>query len=144
MTVPITTKGEQNIMAGLKTILVVDDSKIYTDSLAYAFEDEAIVHRFYIPKISELVCCFSTLPEIDVAVIDLLINGITGIDIIDLVRARYPSCHIIVSTGCDPNHKVYVKAKQYNTDGIVQHIHHKNSPDPNGPTIIDRVNQLIQ
>lgn len=122
-------------MSLIKNLLVVDDSRIYADSIAYRFEDDANVYRFYIPSIQELKDCFAKVPILDIAVIDLLINGITGMDILRLVKQHYPDCMVIIVTGCDPNHMIFKEAEAHLVTHPKDHLYRKLNNDSKLPLL---------
>ncbi len=67
-------------------ILVVDDEKDIADLLEIYLKDDYIVHKFYD---SSLVMNFLNNNEVDLAILDIMMPGIDGFSLCELIRKKY-------------------------------------------------------
>jgi DNA-binding NtrC family response regulator len=86
-----------SMIAGVSKVLIVDDEMSIADSLAMIFT----AHRF------ESRVAYSAEDAVDIvaawrpdlAILDVILPGMNGIDLAILIRANYPSCRIILFSG---------------------------------------------
>ncbi len=80
-------------------ILFIDDHSGLRDSLSYLLERKNSSFKFYLAGDSERAAvCLKANPEIQIAVVDLNLNGEDGLDIIDKLRQLRPDIKIIIYT----------------------------------------------
>lgn len=82
--------------------LTVEDSPEQSALLRFMLEREGY-EVFSAPDTETAVAAFGTIRP-DLAVIDLRLPGLPGEECIDLIRTRFPECHIVVSSVLDEEH----------------------------------------
>jgi len=95
-----------------KTILIVDDEETVTRSLSMLLGDEYEVKSF-----TTHTCGIDSLKwleenNVDYAIVDLLINGVSGIDITNVLQKKDKKARIMIITGCSTDSKEYAKAQE--------------------------------
>lgn len=98
-----------------KTIVgVVDDCTMYSKSINLHLRrlKDAEVHTFTTKTAGhDVLDWLETVPELDVLIVDILINGINGVEVAEKVLSKFPGCEIIILTGCDDHNKLYQRAE---------------------------------
>jgi len=80
-------------------ILFIDDHAGLRDSLSYLLQHKNPMLHFYLAGDSErAVITLKSNPEIEIAVIDLNLDGEDGLDVVDKIRALKPGIKIIIYT----------------------------------------------
>ncbi|MCI1017463.1 response regulator [Microbacterium sp. C5A9] len=87
-------------MSDRQTALVVEDSADQRDLLRRYLDREGFDVVAAVDAESAIAAFGETRPV--VAVIDLLLPGITGEECVRLLRTRHPECFVIVSSVLDP------------------------------------------
>ena len=97
------------------SILIVDDHSPLVDSLTLTLEWDYDIIGFDTPSCGHAVLDWiKTNPkQPDLAIIDILIYGISGHDIAHAIRNKGWTCKIIFLTGCEPSHDKYKKVEQF-------------------------------
>jgi len=95
-----------------KKVLIVDDEETVTKSLAMLLNDEYDVKAF-----TTHTCGVDSLKwlqenNVDYAIVDLLINGVSGIDITNALLQKEKRARIMIITGCSTDSKEYERAKE--------------------------------
>ena len=84
--------------AGSRLVLLVDDDDDLAHVLSRALERQAwVVHRARTG--SEALASLSHLAGLDAAVVDLVLPGAGGLDVVRAIRRAFPSCRIVAMTG---------------------------------------------
>ena len=86
-------------MSGRPLALVVEDSADQT-ALLRRYLDREEFEVFAAADAESAIAAFDTISPV-VAVVDLLLPGITGTECARLVRTRFPDCFLIVSSVLD-------------------------------------------
>lgn len=79
------------------TILVVDDEQVVQDAARRILT----ARGFAVHTVGDAEEALSVLPTLgpDVALIDVMLPGLSGLDLLDRVRAHYPDMVVLVTTG---------------------------------------------
>jgi DNA-binding NtrC family response regulator len=94
-----------------KTILVVDDIALVTDSLSLLLEDDYNAVIFTTPACGKYVLeWLDGGVHLDFAILDILINGVSGVDIAQKILKLKPTCPILFITGCSELNAKYKEA----------------------------------
>ncbi len=82
---------------GEKRILVVDDEAIIADTLARIFE----MHGYSSRAVYSAEAALELLPEWEphLAILDIKLPGMSGIDLAIRMRAEYPACKLSLISG---------------------------------------------
>lgn len=80
-----------------ENLLLIDDDKDFLDTMSFELEGFDF-NVFSCCNRNELQHLTQTLDKLDCAIIDLRIGNDSGLDIIPLIRNRYPACHITMLT----------------------------------------------
>ncbi len=86
-------------MSGAKLALVVEDSQDQLALLRRMLEREGYA-VFGALDAESAIAAFDTITP-SLAVIDLLLPGVTGPEVTELIRARFPDCALVVSSVLD-------------------------------------------
>ena len=78
-------------------ILIVDDEKTFADTLAQIFRNEGYECRSVYAAEQALETIATWEPAL--AVVDVMLPGMNGIDLAILLRASYPSLHVMMISG---------------------------------------------
>jgi CheY-like chemotaxis protein len=80
-----------------KRVLVVDDEHIIADTLAMIFSRSGYQARavYSAEQATSVVADWHP----DLAVIDVFLPGMNGVDLAILMKAEYPDCHILLFSG---------------------------------------------
>lgn len=101
-------------MSEEKTVVaIVDDCTMYSKSLFLPLRrlPKADVHLFTTKAAGhDMLEWVGNQSRVDIVVLDLLINGINGVEIAKAIRGEHPECDVIILTGCDEDNIVYRKA----------------------------------
>jgi len=105
-------------MDELRNILVVDDEPSIVMTIEMLLEDDYNVKSFDTKACGKQVLEWMNTPtaKVDFAILDLLINGISGIDIAEKVIEKFGDVGIIFLTGCDKRSEIFIKAKSFISD----------------------------
>jgi len=100
----------------MKTILFVDDEKLIVQSFRELLEMEDGSNNLDIQTFTSKSCGKDTLHWIehnkpDIAVLDIILNGVSGIDIANKLISIYKKPKIVFLTGCDESTAMVKKAK---------------------------------
>jgi CheY-like chemotaxis protein len=97
-----------------RSVLVVDDERSIVKTIQMLLEDDYHVHGFDTPACGKVVIDWlKTGNKPDFAILDLLINGISGVDIARVILDLYgDDVPIVFLTGCDVKSPVFIEAKE--------------------------------
>lgn len=80
------------------SVLLVDDDDDLADVLGRALERQGYaVHRSRAG--TEAIASLSSLKRLDAAVVDLVLPGAGGLDVVRGIRQAFPGCRIVAMTG---------------------------------------------
>src|SRR5687767_15713370 len=88
----------------MATVLVVDDDEIIRDVLCELFNEEHLCHA---TSTAEQALTLLEAVEYDIAVIDISLPGMSGLELLGNMRQRWPQTPVIIITGID--YHSYVK-----------------------------------
>ena len=80
-----------------KRVLFVDDERLIADTLAIIFSNQGYVTRAVYSAEQALELMSDWLP--DLAIIDVLLPGMNGIDLAIRLKAEYPNCRLSLFSG---------------------------------------------
>jgi CheY-like chemotaxis protein len=80
-----------------KRVLFVDDERVIADTLAIIFSNQGYVTRAVYSAEQALELMSDWLP--DLAIIDVLLPGMNGIDLAIRLKAEYPNCRLSLFSG---------------------------------------------
>jgi CheY-like chemotaxis protein len=80
-----------------KRVLFVDDERVIADTLAIIFRNQGYVTRAVYSAEQALELMSDWLP--DLAIIDVLLPGMNGIDLAIQLKAEYPDCRLSLFSG---------------------------------------------
>ena len=80
-----------------KRVLFVDDERVIADTLAIIFSSQGYVTRAVYSAEQALELISYWLP--DLAIIDVLLPGMNGIDLAIQLKAEYPDCRLSLFSG---------------------------------------------
>ena len=84
--------------SGATSVLLVDDDDDLADVLARAIGRQGFaVHRARTG--SDAIASLPSLGRLDAAVVDLVLPGAGGLDVVRSIRRAFPSCRIVALTG---------------------------------------------
>jgi len=84
--------------AGRPSVLIVDDDDDLAHVLSRALERQGYeVHRARTG--SEALAALAHLARLEAAVVDLVLPGAGGLDVVRGIRAAHPACRIVAMTG---------------------------------------------
>ena len=83
-----------------RSVLLVDDDDDVAHVLSRALERRGYeVHRARTG--SEALASLSSLPRVDAALVDLVLPGAGGLEVVRGIRRVFPGCRIVAMTGLD-------------------------------------------
>ena len=82
----------------MATILVVDDDEIIRDVLCELFSGEHLCHA---TATAEQALTLLEAVEYDIAVLDISLPGMSGLELLGHIRQRWPKTPVIIITGID-------------------------------------------
>lgn len=83
---------------GAASVLVVDDDDDLADVLGRALDRQGwVVHRARTG--SDAIASLPSLGVLDAAVVDLVLPGAGGLDVVRSIRRAFPRCRIVALTG---------------------------------------------
>ena len=88
----------------MATVLVVDDDEIIRDVLSELFNEEHLCHA---TSTAEQALTLLEAVEYDIAVVDISLPGMSGLELLGTIRQRWPKTPVIIITGID--YHSYVK-----------------------------------
>jgi len=94
------TAPEPSGPAGAQHLLLVDDD----DDLAQVVSRALVRRSFQVHRArtgSEALASLPNLQRLDAAVVDLVLPGAGGIEVVRAVRRAFPGCRIVAMTGLD-------------------------------------------
>lgn len=108
-------------------VLIVDDQIPASRSITLMLRHKNIITTsFDTPACGKVVMeWLDTRPAIDFAILDILINGISGIDIANKIKKIYPTCPILFMTGCSTSSDKYKEAVAFASVNKYCHFYHK-------------------
>ena len=83
--------------AGTRKILIIDDEPTIADTLAVIFSSSGYVARAVYSAEQALETLEEWRP--DLAVIDVVLPGMNGIEFAIFLKASYPACHFLLFSG---------------------------------------------
>lgn len=84
--------------AGRGRLLLVDDD----DRVASAFTRAFAAHGFHVTRArsgTEAIVVGRSLSDLAAAVVDLVLPGASGLEVVRAIRERHPGCRIVAVTG---------------------------------------------
>ena len=96
-------------------ILVVDDEKSVRDTFVAAFDEYTIVP---IANAEEALEILKHPNDIDLAVVDVIMPGITGIELLREIKRLSPGLKVAIITGCDSK-EVVIEALRADADEYI-------------------------
>lgn len=117
------------------TVLIVDDDQAITDTLAVIFRMHGYNARVAYSAEGAIESIAACVP--DMALLDVNLPGMNGIDLAIVLKANHPECHILLVSGHERTHVLLEEAakKGYLFDIMAKPIH---------PTfILERVKALL-
>lgn len=88
----------------MATVLVVDDDEIIREVLCELFNEEHLCHA---TSTAEQALMLLETVEYDIAVVDISLPGMSGLELLGHIRQRWPQTPVIIITGID--YHSYVK-----------------------------------
>lgn len=88
----------------MATVLIVDDDEIIRDVLCELFNEEHLCHG---TATAEQALTLLEAIEYDIAVVDISLPGMSGLELLGTIRQRWPKTPVIIITGID--YHSYVK-----------------------------------
>jgi DNA-binding response OmpR family regulator len=88
----------QSGLSTMATVLVVDDDEIIRDVLCELFNEEHLCHA---TATAEQALVLLETIEYDVAVVDISLPGMSGLELLGHMRQRWPKTPVIIITGID-------------------------------------------
>ena len=101
----------------MATILIVDDDKIIRDVLSELFSSEHVCHT---AETAEQALKLLGSTPCDVAIVDISLPGISGLELLGHIRQRWPETRVIIITGIDYHQYVEDLVKMGATDYLVK------------------------
>ncbi len=104
-------------------VFIIDDNVVLTNFLKIWFEInnhycECSNNPYDVMEYIEK----NLLVDYDYIIVDLLLNGINGLDIIEKLKEKNMLDKVIVLSGCDENYNIYIEAKKLNIPVIKKGI----------------------
>lgn len=101
----------------MKQVIFVDDERLIVESFNTLLEMEDVEKEVKVETFTSKSCGKETLNWVDthkpdIAVLDIILNGVSGIDIANKIMRMYPDTKIIFLTGCEDSSSQVVKIKQ--------------------------------
>lgn len=99
-------------MAQLPMILVVDDDRMVADTLAEVLTRGGYTAVAVYDGETALECALVTSPSVLIA--DILLSGISGIDLAAAISRIFPNCQVILSSGEPRGYGLLGEAREAN------------------------------
>ena len=101
----------------MKNVIFVDDEQLIVQSFNDLIELEEVDDKVKVETFTSKSCGKDTLKWVDnhkpdIAVLDLILNGVSGIDIANKIMEKYPESKIIFLTGCEGTSGQVMKVKE--------------------------------
>ena len=111
------------VLAGGSRVLIVDDEVSIADSLAMIFASRRYEVR--VAYSAEEAIDVIALWQPDLAILDVILPRMNGIDLAVAIRANYPSCRIILFSGNANTSQLLEEAakKGYSFDVLAKPVH---------------------
>ncbi len=97
-------------------ILIVDDEKRIRDTFMIAFDNYDIIPA---ASAQEALVILKRAHNIDLVVLDVMMPGITGIDLLKQIKEIDPKQKVVICTGCDSKETIF-KALREHADEYVE------------------------
>lgn len=109
-----------------KRIFIVDDEKCISDSLAAILNNCGFMASAFYDAESALAKCETTKPELVIS--DVVMPGMTGIEMAIVIKQRYPSCKILLFSGQAATADMLVEARKkgYEFELLLKPVHPKD------------------
>lgn len=101
----------------MATILIVDDDTVIRDVLSELFSSEHVCHTMATAE--QALKLLDTTP-CDVAIVDISLPGISGLELLGHIRQGWPETRVIIITGIDYHQYVADLVKMGATDYLVK------------------------
>lgn len=101
----------------MATILIVDDDTVIRDVLSELFSSE---HQCHTLETAEQALKLLETTPCDVAIVDISLPGISGLELLGHIRQRWPETRVIIITGIDYHQYVEDLVKMGATDYLVK------------------------
>ena len=101
----------------MATILIVDDDIVIRDVLSELFESE---HQCHTAETAEQALKLLETTPCDVAIVDISLPGISGLELLGHIRQGWPETRVIIITGIDYHQYVEDLVKMGATDYLVK------------------------
>lgn len=82
----------------MATVLVVDDDEVIRDVLCELFNEEHLCHA---TATAEQALTLLEAVEYDIAIVDISLPGMSGLELLGHIRQRWPKTPVIIITGID-------------------------------------------
>ena len=123
------------VAAGVRKVLVVDDERDLADLAGALLECQGLA-AIVVYSASDAMDVLASHDDIDALFSDIMMPGMTGLQLADAVRARYPAMHIVLTSGYTApallagQHGSYpFLAKPYSMDMVVQTLNAGSASD---------------
>ncbi|SRR6266516_216097 len=101
----------------MATILIVDDDTVIRDVLSELFNSEHVCHT---AETAEQALKLLETTPCDVAIVDISLPGISGLELLGHIRQGWPDTRVIIITGIDYHQYVQDLVKMGATDYLVK------------------------
>ncbi|HEY3028015.1 MAG TPA: response regulator [Pyrinomonadaceae bacterium] len=101
----------------MATILIVDDDTVIREVLSELFNSE---HTCHTAETAEQALKLLESTPCDVAIVDISLPGISGLELLGHIRQRWPETRVIIITGIDYHQYVEDLVKMGATDYLVK------------------------
>jgi CheY-like chemotaxis protein len=85
------------VLKGKRRILIVDDEIAIADTLALIFQSQ--MYEAQVAYTAEHAIEVIAQWQPDLAILDVMLPEMNGIDLAIVIRANYPSCHVLLFSG---------------------------------------------
>lgn len=111
------------MVANNSKVLIVDDERPISDTLALILSTNHYQTRVAYSAERALEICAEWLP--DLAIIDVALPGISGIDLAIVLKAQYPTCRLLLFSGNASTGDLLTDAanKGYTFDILAKPVH---------------------
>jgi two-component SAPR family response regulator len=101
----------------MKSVIFVDDENLIVQSFNELLQMENLGSKVKIDTFTSKACGKETLHWLDdnkpdIAVLDIILNGVSGLDIAEKIMRVYPESMIIFLTGCEDSSEQVHKIKR--------------------------------
>jgi len=101
----------------MATVLVVDDDEVIREVLCELFSDEHLCHA---TSTAEQALTLLESVEYDIAIVDISLPGMSGLELLGHIRQRWPRTPVIIITGIDYHEFVNDLIKMGASDYLVK------------------------